>query len=95
MITVNGSTDGFDGFRIGVAGFDNPLRDSNTSAAIQALGKKFQSSVQEIIRSGYGQFIKENYRISPTIVETKTCMQALGEKSVIKKSSVTYLAYGI
>jgi len=38
VITVNGSTDGFDGFRIGVAGFDNPLRDSNTSAAIQALG---------------------------------------------------------
>jgi hypothetical protein len=38
VITVNGSTDGFDGFRIGVAGFENPLRDSNTSATIQALG---------------------------------------------------------
>ena len=43
VITVNGSTDGFDGFRIGVAGFDNPLRDSNTSAAIQALGKDWCS----------------------------------------------------
>ena len=47
VITVNGSTDGFDGFRIGVAGFDNPLRDSNTSAAIQALGKKFQSIIRK------------------------------------------------
>ena len=52
MITVNGSTDGFDGFRIGVAGFDNPLRDSNTSAAIQALGKKFQSASKKL--SGLG-----------------------------------------
>ena len=40
-IAVNGSTDGFDRFQIGVAGFDNPLCDSNTSAGIQALGKNW------------------------------------------------------
>ena len=75
MITVNGSTDGFDGFRIGVAGFDNPLRDSNTSAAIQALGKKFQSSIQENYQLWVWS-VTEKYRI----LGNQTCMQALGEK---------------
>merc|ERR1712083_882780 len=27
ILTINGSEDGFDGFKIGVNGFDNPLRD--------------------------------------------------------------------
>merc|ERR1712156_966894 len=48
VITVNGSTDGFDGFRIGVAGFDNPLRDSNTSAAIQALGLGLKLKMDDV-----------------------------------------------
>lgn len=48
MITVNGSTDGFDGFRIGVAGFDNPLRDPNTSAAIQSLGLGLKLKMDDV-----------------------------------------------
>jgi len=48
VITVNGSTDGFDGFRIGVAGFDNPLRDSNTSAAIKALGLGLKLKMDDV-----------------------------------------------
>jgi len=48
VITVNGSTDGFDGFRIGVAGFDNPLRDSDTSAAIQALGLGLKLKMDDV-----------------------------------------------
>ncbi len=48
VITVNGSTDGFDGFRIGVAGFDNPLRDSNTTAAIRAMGLGLKLKMDDV-----------------------------------------------
>jgi len=48
VITVNGSTDGFDGFRIGVAGFDNPLRDPSTSSAIQALGLGLKLKMDDV-----------------------------------------------
>ncbi|KAK6618241.1 hypothetical protein RUM44_002692 [Polyplax serrata] len=30
VLTINGSDDGFDGFRIGLNGFDNPMRDKET-----------------------------------------------------------------
>ncbi|XP_034950123.1 uncharacterized protein exp [Chelonus insularis] len=33
VLTVNGSEDGFDGFRIGLCGFDNPMRDVKTDEA--------------------------------------------------------------
>lgn len=33
VLTVNGSDDGFDGFRIGLCGFDNPMRDQKTDEA--------------------------------------------------------------
>jgi len=39
VLTVNGSEDGFDGFRIGVNGFDNPLRDNKTLEFKEQIGK--------------------------------------------------------
>ena len=39
MITVNGSDDGFDGFRIGLAGFDNPVRDAKTEEVKRNIGQ--------------------------------------------------------
>ena len=41
VLTVNGSDDGFDGFRIGLAGFENPMRDSKTEEAKRQIGKFF------------------------------------------------------
>jgi len=38
VLTVNGSEDGFDGFRIGVNGFDNPLRDPKTEEFKKQIG---------------------------------------------------------
>ena len=39
VLTVNGSDDGFDGFRIGLAGFDNPMRDNKTEEAKWHIGQ--------------------------------------------------------
>jgi len=39
VLTVNGSEEGFDGFRIGVNGFDNPLRDNKTQEFKEDIGK--------------------------------------------------------
>jgi len=39
VLTVNGSDDGFDGFRIGLAGFDNPMRDTKTEEVKRHIGQ--------------------------------------------------------
>ncbi|XP_035705897.1 uncharacterized protein LOC110847527 isoform X3 [Folsomia candida] len=38
VLTVNGSDDGFDGFRIGLNGFENPMRDSKTEDILRHVG---------------------------------------------------------
>lgn len=39
VLTVNGSPDGFDGFRIGLNGFDNPMRDPKVDEAKALIGQ--------------------------------------------------------
>ena len=39
VLTVNGSDDGFDGFRIGLAGFENPMRDAKTEEVKRHIGQ--------------------------------------------------------
>ena len=39
VLTVNGSDDGFDGFRIGLSGFENPMRDSKTEEVKRHIGQ--------------------------------------------------------
>ncbi|XP_049773048.1 uncharacterized protein LOC126161331 isoform X2 [Schistocerca cancellata] len=39
VLTVNGSDDGFDGFRIGLCGFDNPMRDAKTEEVKRHIGQ--------------------------------------------------------
>lgn len=38
VLTINGSNDGFDGFRIGVNGFENPMRDPKTEEFKRQIG---------------------------------------------------------
>ncbi|XP_025418695.1 uncharacterized protein LOC112689280 isoform X2 [Sipha flava] len=38
ILTVNGSDEGFDGYRIGVNGFDNPMRDPKTEEVKKQVG---------------------------------------------------------
>ena len=39
VLTVNGTDDGFDGFRIGLAGFENPMRDPKTEESKRLIGQ--------------------------------------------------------
>ncbi|XP_076330243.1 uncharacterized protein LOC143235982 isoform X2 [Tachypleus tridentatus] len=38
VLTINGSDEGFDGYRIGLCGFDNPMRDSETEEVKRHIG---------------------------------------------------------
>ena len=48
VLTINGSDDGFDGFRIGVAGFDNPMRDAATDDTIRRIGQGFKLKMDDM-----------------------------------------------
>ncbi len=48
VLTINGSDDGFDGFRIGVAGFDNPMRDAATNDTIRRIGQGFKLKMDDL-----------------------------------------------
>ena len=39
IVTINGSDDGFDGYRIGLAGFDNPKRHPETADVKKHIGQ--------------------------------------------------------
>ena len=39
VLTVNGSDQGFDGFRIGLSGFENPMRDIGTEESLKQINQ--------------------------------------------------------
>lgn len=39
ILTINGSSDGFDGYRVGLKGFDNPMRDVKTEEVLKHIGQ--------------------------------------------------------
>ena len=60
VLTVNGSDDGFDGFRIGLAGFDNPMRDNKTEDVKRHIGQ-----VSDLFRTlSHRHSIQRNKNIS-------------------------------
>ncbi|XP_023328397.1 uncharacterized protein LOC111701371 [Eurytemora carolleeae] len=48
VITVNGTEQGFDGFRIGVAGFENPMRDVGTEEIIKQINQGFKLKMDDM-----------------------------------------------
>jgi len=48
VVTVNGSEEGFDGFRIGVAGFDNPMRDVGSEETIRQIAQGFKLKMDDM-----------------------------------------------
>ena len=53
VLTVNGTDDGFDGFRIGLAGFENPMRDPKTEEAKRLIGQVINWSFKYIFSYFY------------------------------------------
>ena len=51
VLTVNGTDDGFDGFRIGLAGFENPMRDPKTDEAKRLIGQVMKNCIQLTVYS--------------------------------------------
>ncbi|RWS14380.1 uncharacterized protein B4U79_15969 [Dinothrombium tinctorium] len=47
LLNVCGSSDGFDGFNIGLAGFENPLRDAKCEEALKSIGKGVRIRIDE------------------------------------------------
>ncbi|KAF4527900.1 hypothetical protein B566_EDAN011291 [Ephemera danica] len=47
VLTINGSDDGFDGFRIGLCGFDNPMRDQKTEEVKRHIGHGVKVKMDE------------------------------------------------
>ena len=50
---MNGTDDGFDGFRIGLAGFENPMRDPKTEEAKRLIGQVINWSFSFILSYFY------------------------------------------
>merc|ERR1712226_1161377 len=48
VVTVNGSEEGFDGFRIGVAGFENPMRDVGSEETIRQIAQGFKLKMDDM-----------------------------------------------
>jgi len=78
VLTVNGSDDGFDGFRIGLAGFDNPMRDTKTEEVKRHIGQgckiKMDDSGNILIKriAKAGVFVKaltDENAVSPEILK--------------------------
>ncbi|XP_077560697.1 expansion isoform X2 [Haemaphysalis longicornis] len=47
VLTINGSNDGFDGYRIGLCGFDNPMRDPRTEELKKQIGHGVKIKMDE------------------------------------------------
>ncbi|KAH8301671.1 hypothetical protein KR059_008254, partial [Drosophila kikkawai] len=48
VITINGSKNGFDGVRIGLNGFENPMRDAETKVIKKSIGDGFKIKMDDI-----------------------------------------------
>lgn len=47
VLTINGSNEGFDGYRIGLCGFDNPMRDPRTEELKKQIGHGVKIKMDE------------------------------------------------
>ncbi|KAL2739487.1 hypothetical protein V1477_010876 [Vespula maculifrons] len=66
VLTINGSNDGFDGFRIGLCGFDNPMRDPKTEEAKRHINQGVKIKMDEQGNILIKRLCKNNVYIKPT-----------------------------
>ncbi|XP_059086205.1 uncharacterized protein LOC131882930 isoform X2 [Tigriopus californicus] len=69
VLTVNGSNDGFDGFRIGVNGFENPMRDPKTEEFKAQIGQGCKIKMDETGNILIKRFSKHSIFVKNTIEE--------------------------
>ncbi|CAL7950904.1 unnamed protein product [Xylocopa violacea] len=69
VLTINGSNDGFDGFRIGLCGFENPMRDPKTEEAKKHINQGVKIKMDEQGNILIKRLCKNNVYIKPTSQE--------------------------
>lgn len=70
MLTVNGSEDGFDGFRIGVNGFENPMRDHKVTEFKSQIGAGCKLKMDDSGNILIKRVAKSNIYVKNTAEET-------------------------
>ncbi|CAD7077099.1 unnamed protein product [Hermetia illucens] len=76
VITINGSKHGFDGMRIGLNGFDNPMRDTKTAEVKKLIGEGFKMKMDET-----GNILVKRYGKSNVLVQNT--LQNANDETVI------------
>ncbi|CAO1407305.1 unnamed protein product [Diamesa serratosioi] len=66
VLTVNGSEDGFDGMKIGLCGFDNPMRDSKTAELKRHIGQGVKIKMDDAGNILIRRYSKNNVYIKST-----------------------------
>lgn len=69
VLTLNGSEDGFDGFRIGVNGFENPLRDPKTEEFKKQIGTGCKLKMDDTGNILVKRLAKSNIYVKNTLEE--------------------------
>lgn len=69
VLTINGSTDGFDGFRIGVNGFENPLRDPKVADFKSQIGAGCKVKMDDSGNILVKRLAKSNIYVKNTLEE--------------------------
>ncbi|XP_052899215.1 uncharacterized protein LOC128305684 isoform X1 [Anopheles moucheti] len=66
VLTINGSDDGFDGMRIGLCGFDNPMRDHKTEEVKRHVGQGVKIKMDDAGNILIRRYSKSNVYVKST-----------------------------
>ncbi|XP_062133950.1 uncharacterized protein LOC133844118 [Drosophila sulfurigaster albostrigata] len=66
VLTINGSDDGFDGMRIGLCGFDNPMRDQKTDELKRVIGQGVKIKMDDAGNILVRRYAKSNVFVKST-----------------------------
>ncbi|KAH8275216.1 hypothetical protein KR026_002553 [Drosophila bipectinata] len=66
VLTINGSDDGFDGMRIGLCGFDNPMRDQKTDELKRVIGQGVKIKMDDAGNILIRRYAKSNVYVKST-----------------------------
>merc|ERR1711874_350213 len=77
VVTVNGTDEGFDGFRIGVSGFDNPMRDIGTEETIRQINQGFKLKMDDL-----GNILVKRLSKSPVYAKNTSEENALSNEII-------------